>query len=99
MPASFATDSNFSNYLDNIEHRLNTVVETGDDEELFIASYFHGHFSLAASQVNPEHPDPYHALDVILKDNLHVAFNNGELAEPDQALVWTLWDSCKNNSL
>ena len=97
MPANSSTDLDFVTYLDKIENRLNTVVETGDDNELFIASYFHGHFSLAASQVNPEHPDPHHALDVILTDNLRDAFTHGELAEPDQVLVWALWDGCKSN--
>lgn len=98
MPANANVDSDFATYLDEIEDRLNTVVDTGDDNELFIASYFHGHFSLAASQVNPEHPDPHHALDVILTDNLREAFTNGELAATDQALVWALWDGCKSSN-
>lgn len=91
--------ANFNQYLDNIENGLNTVVETGDDNQLFIASYFHGHFSLAASQVNPAHPDPYHALNVILTNNLNEAFANGELTEPDQQLVWDLWENCKKEAL
>jgi hypothetical protein len=97
MSAKNSLVLDFGMYLDKVENRLNTVVENGDDNELFIASYFHGHFSLAASQVNPKHPDPYYALDVILTDNLREAFVNGELTEPDQALVWALWDGCKTN--
>ena len=78
-------------FVERVESTLNEVVETGSDDDLFVAGYFHGHFSLAVSQINPAHPEPIAALDAIVKNNLEQAVANAELAPEDPAKVWQLW--------
>ncbi len=93
----------FERFVDDVELTLNAVVDTGSDDELFISSYFHGHFSLAVSQVAPIEPAfDAHAqlqqLDHILTLSFVDAFEQHELSEPDQQHLWALWHSLKGSS-
>ena len=66
------------------------IVDSGTDDELFIASYFHGHFSLAVSQVPDDVDDKMVFLRQTLTANLSDAFVNRELEDIDQQKIWTL---------
>lgn len=38
-------------YFDSVEAFLDSFIENGDEQELFISSYLHGHFSVVAAGV------------------------------------------------
>ena len=80
----------FLDKVDTIEAQLDKIVDSGTDDELFIASYFHGHFSLAVSQVPDNIDDKMVFLRQTLTANLHDAFVNRELENADQQKIWTL---------
>jgi len=80
-------------FIQQAETQLDQVVDSGTDDELFIASYLHGHFSLIASQaLNSEKADVA-TLDALLTNNLNDAFAQNELEPEDQKKVMTLWQS------
>ncbi|WJG08302.1 YfcL family protein [Aliiglaciecola sp. LCG003] len=82
-------------FIDNTEQKLDEVVVTGSDEELFISGYFHGHFSLVVSQVLGHEVPTMALLDELLLTSLSNAFANNELEPQDQAKVLSLWQSLK----
>lgn len=82
--------SQFWDKVDTIEAQLDMIVDSGTDDELFIASYFHGHFSLAVSQVPDDVDDKMVFLRQTLIANLNDAFVNRELEATDQQKIWTL---------
>ena len=82
--------SQFWDKVDTIEAQLDMIVDSGTDDELFIASYFHGHFSLAVSQVPDDVDDKMVSLRQTLIANLNDAFVNRELEDIDQQKIWTL---------
>ena len=82
--------SQFWDKVDTIEAQLDTIVDSGSDDDLFIASYFHGHFSLAVSQVPDDAADKIQQLRHTLTANLNDAFANRELIDADQDKIWTL---------
>ncbi|MCH1414772.1 MAG: YfcL family protein [Glaciecola sp.] len=82
--------SQFWDKVDTIEAQLDMIVDSGTDDELFIASYFHGHFSLAVSQVPDDVDDKMVFLRQTLIANLNDAFVNRELEDIDQQKIWTL---------
>lgn len=45
-----AASTAFIDYIGQIESALDSVVDHGSDEELFIASYLQGHFAVIARQ-------------------------------------------------
>jgi hypothetical protein len=77
--------------VQRMEQKLDKVVDTGTDEELFIASYLHGHFSLAISQALLAKQSRLQDLDVAMQESLAVAFSNQELELKDQHKVSALW--------
>lgn len=81
----------FAEFIDGVEQDLDNIVVNGTDDELFISSYFHGHFSLAVSMVPDVSENSLNSLDDILTQNLTDAFANQELDKPDQKKIWTLW--------
>ncbi|MEN8769683.1 MAG: YfcL family protein [Glaciecola sp.] len=83
--------STFAEFIDGVEQDLDNIVVNGTDDELFISSYFHGHFSLAVSMVPDASENSLNSLDDILTQNLTDAFANQELDKPDQKKIWTLW--------
>ena len=81
--------------IDIIEAQLDKIVDSGSDDEIFIASYFHGHFSLAESRVpelNEATDDKMAHLRQILTHNLTEAFANRELDDADQHKIWALFE-------
>ena len=82
--------SQFWDKVDTIEAQLDMIVDSGTDDELFIASYFHGHFSLAVSQVPEDVDDKMVFRRQTLTANLNDAFVNRELEATDQQKIWTL---------
>lgn len=50
------TDNNelrtgFIQYLDDVEAKLDSYIDSGSEHDLFVASYIHGHFSLVAAKL------------------------------------------------
>ncbi|MDG1122414.1 MAG: YfcL family protein [Glaciecola sp.] len=86
----------FAEFIDAVEQDLDNIVVNGSDDELFISSYFHGHFSLAVSMVSDTSQDLLSSLDEILTQNLTDAFTNQELDKPDQQKIWNLWQRLRN---
>ncbi|TRY29624.1 YfcL family protein [Aliiglaciecola sp. M165] len=86
----------FNHFVDQAEAKLDEVVVSGSDDELFIASYLHGHFSLAVSQVLQSDNICLNILNDVLLSNLNDAFANKELEQRDQHKVFTLWSDIKN---
>lgn len=86
----------FNHFVDQAEAKLDEVVVSGSDDELFIASYLHGHFSLAVSQVLQSDTICLNILNDVLLSNLNDAFANKELEQRDQHKVMALWLDIKN---
>ncbi|MCY7296571.1 YfcL family protein [Alteromonas sp. a30] len=70
------------------------VVDSGNDQELFIAGYLNGHFSLIASQCINAKAFTLAALDEKLQQSLDTAFDNNELEIEDQTQVRAFWSEC-----
>ncbi|GAA6185199.1 MULTISPECIES: YfcL family protein [Alteromonadaceae] len=81
------------NFIQQAESQLDGVVETGTDDELFIAGYLHGHFSLVVSQALSSEQANIETLDTLLSENLNSAFEQKELEPEDQQKVLMLWQS------
>ena len=79
-----------------IEADLDSVVDTGSDDDLFIASYLQGHVAVVAKpmEVNPD--ATLTKLDDAVKASLASAFANKELESDDQEKVYALWQSLLN---
>lgn len=87
------TEQQFTQYLDQIQEHFDSIVESGDDQALFISSYLNGHFSLVASQCINEQLLTLNHLDAKMQESLLVAFENGELEQEDQQQVYAFWQS------
>lgn len=90
-----------SQLLSRIEQHLHDFVDSGSAQELFIASYVHGHFDLVQAQIlqdldNRLYPDDEQLILSRVHDCLAAqfrgAFADGELKPSDQAEVWSLLD-------
>jgi hypothetical protein len=78
-------------FIQKTEHYLDQVVEHGNDQELFIASYLQGHFAVAAGQSQVRHMTQITQLTELMDTSLDAAFDNNELAADDQQQVLSLW--------
>jgi|TARA_R110002111_G_scaffold20353_2_gene48701 hypothetical protein len=78
-------------FIQKTEDYLDQVVENGNDQELFIASYLQGHFAVAAGQSQVRHMTQVRQLDELMNTSLDAAFDNNELAVDDQQQVLSLW--------
>ena len=86
-------------YVSEVMAYFDAVVEHGTDQQLFIASYLQGHFSLVISQVvslpdsSPDNnPDSNMAqIDKLMRASLKQAFSGGELSLQDQQQTLSLW--------
>ncbi|MDO6695332.1 YfcL family protein [Aliiglaciecola sp. 3_MG-2023] len=85
-------------FIQQAESQLDAVVETGTDDELFIAGYLHGHFSLVVSQALISEQANIKTLNKLLTENLDSAFAQKELEPEDQQKVILLWQSLINNA-
>lgn len=81
----------FSLFVDDVQTELDKVVLKGSDQQLFIASYLTGHFSLLHSHAKSNDDYSFEAIDDYMISSLNVAFANKELAEADQQQVLDLW--------
>ncbi len=85
------TQSGFEQKVNVIEQKLDGVVDSGSDDDLFYASYLQGHFSVVASQLLPTRDPALSDLHVQMQTSLDKAFANNELEENDQEQVNALW--------
>lgn len=84
----------FEAMVDSIQSKFDGVVEQGTDQELFIAGYLSGHFSLVVSQCQLQSEETAAALNAQMLASLDKAFADGELEEADQQQVKAFWASC-----
>ncbi|MEW9799103.1 YfcL family protein [Alteromonas sp. CYL-A6] len=80
-----------------IEHALDDVVNTGSDDELFVASYLQGHFAVIARALEMDEHATLDALDDQMRKSLVTAFRNKELEEADQEQVLLLWQRLRSD--
>ncbi len=78
--------------IESIEGQLDAVVETGSDDELFVASYLRGHFDLIACKLLTRPHASKFNLDEDIRASLTRAFEQGELDSEDQQKVSSLWE-------
>lgn len=74
-----------------IEAALDDVVNHGDDDELFIASYLQGHFAVESRQLEMQENATMQQLNDNMTESLNRAFANNELEQTDAKLVSALW--------
>lgn len=86
--------NNFETLVDNIQLKFDQVVEQGSDQDLFVAGYLSGHFSLVVSQCQLQGQETVEALNLGMLASLDKAFADGELEETDQQDVKTFWANC-----
>ncbi len=84
----------FQAAIDGLQAYLDTLVEEGNDQELFIAGYLNGHFSLAAGYCLSNNLFNLESLKQQVRSSLEAAFANNELELPDQHQVWQFWQTC-----
>jgi DNA-binding phage protein len=80
-------------FIQKTERYLDNVVEHGDDQELFIASYLQGHFAVVAGQSQVQQMTQVTQLAELMDTSLSSAFSNQELIADDQQQVATLWQT------
>lgn len=78
-------------FIQKTEDYLDRVVEHGNDQELFIASYLQGHFAVVAGQSQVRNMTQIQQLSELMDVSLDRAFDNNELATDDQNQVLKLW--------
>lgn len=86
---------NIVEFAAKVEHYLDSIVDTGTEQELFIAGYLHGHFSLVVSQIESDGNDDKQRLDSAMLNSLQQAFEQGELEQDDQQQVFALWQKLR----
>lgn len=87
-------------HLDRQEQFLDSFIDSGSEQDLFIASYIHGHFSVVAVnflntiQTSSEsrlssltETDVLNSFNLELKDSVNQAISKGELEQSDAKLV------------
>jgi hypothetical protein len=78
-------------FIQKTENYLDQVVENGNDQALFIASYLQGHFAVVAGQSQVRQMTQIEQLNVLMNTSLTAAFENNELIADDQQQVLSLW--------
>jgi|TARA_B110000908_G_scaffold166214_1_gene216950 hypothetical protein len=78
-------------FIHKTECYLDQVVEHGNDQELFIASYLQGHFAVEAGQSQVQQMTQVKQLAELMDTSLTCAFSNQELSTDDQQQVLRLW--------
>ncbi|MFQ3206904.1 MAG: hypothetical protein ACI9IT_001049 [Glaciecola sp.] len=90
-------DSIFIEKTDKMQAHLDSFIADGTDEELFIASYLHGHFDVAVANVEKlielGEANPISTLQATLDEQLQKAFENNELSSDDAEQVTALFHS------
>lgn len=80
----------FFQKVDAIQQFIENIVDTGDDQELFISAYVNGHFDLAVVKAQPSLS--IDELDTHMLSSLETA--KDELAPDDYSHAITFWQSC-----
>ncbi|MEG3766839.1 YfcL family protein [Alteromonas sp. 14N.309.X.WAT.G.H12] len=88
-PAAAPTE--FIENVAKIEAQLDSVVDHGSDDDLFIASYLQGHFAVLARQQEMTEGASLTTLNEAMMGSLEAAFANYELEQADQKKVLALW--------
>lgn len=88
------TNPSFETIVDKIQNYMDSMVDEGSDQELFIAGYLSGHFSLVVSQCQINGNETSEALNKVMGESLQTAFDNGELEEADQNGARSFWQRC-----
>lgn len=83
--------SEAQNFLDNIENKLDNLVESADADDLFISGYLRGHIMLAAGYLEVENKMTIKAIIEATDESLRQAIDAGELVDNDIQLVNKLW--------
>nr|WP_297347712.1 YfcL family protein [uncultured Glaciecola sp.] len=90
-------DSIFIEKTDKMQAHLDSFIADGSDQELFIASYLHGHFDVAVANVEKlieqGQDNPILTLQATLDAQLQKAFDNKELSSVDAEQVTGLFNS------
>lgn len=73
--------------VEKAEQYFVDVVEQGSDQDLFIAGYAQGHFSLGLAKLQSYEMQSAEQLKAIIDKNLDQAFADKELEIPDQQQV------------
>jgi hypothetical protein len=95
--------SSFEDYLEAKENYLDSFIADGSDQDLFVASYIHGHFSVVAANLvasfdtddlpitgvksNDQHHKMTQAFNIELKTCIENAISKGELSSKDSVDV------------
>ena len=87
----------FEVLVDGIQEKFDAVVVDGTDQELFVAGYLSGHFSLVVSQCQLAEQTILEALNNQMKSSLDKAFASGDLEEADQKDVLAFWQQCQQS--
>lgn len=80
--------------VDTIQAHIESIVENGNDQELFISAYVNGHFDLAVVESLKQPTATLEDLDNNMKASLNAA--SDELAEADFEQALHFWQSCIN---
>lgn len=79
--------------IEHIEEQLLNAVNLISDDELFFASYLHGHFDLVIVQTLAQPEPSISVMNAIMQQSLNKAFAEGELTPVEQKSVYALWQS------
>lgn len=88
------SESDFNQALDTIQQVMDSVVEEGSDQQLFISAYVNGHFSVAASHCLQQKQYQLAALDDCMQQSFKTAFSQNELEPEDQIQAQQFWQTC-----
>ncbi len=97
MTSSKQQQNELTSCLQKTESYLDQVVEHGNDQQLFIASYLQGHFAVEAGQSQVQQMTQIKQLAELMDTSLTSAFSNQELSTDDQQQVFSLWQTLKSN--
>ena len=88
------TAPSFESIVDKIQDYMDSMVDEGSDQDLFIAGYLSGHFSLVVSQCQLNGNQTREELNKVMGESLQSAFSNGELEKTDQKDALEFWQRC-----
>tara|TARA_R110000765_G_scaffold51278_4_gene103643 strand:- start:135 stop:443 length:309 start_codon:yes stop_codon:yes gene_type:complete len=88
---SDVTKRAFDDFVDSTQAYLDSVVIDGSDQELFIASYLTGHFSLVGSNALGLDDFSLDTLNMYMLKSLEKAYAKNEVLGQDQIEVSALW--------
>jgi hypothetical protein len=91
LTSSKQQQNELTSFIHKTECYLDQVVQHGNDQELFIASYLQGHFAVQAGQSQVQKMTQVKQLAELMDTSLTAAFSHNELIADDQQQVLGLW--------